>query len=711
MKFNSIKDIENRVPKKGSFKHMLKRMDEQGRIVKDVNTTADVDTDEIPKQAKKFGNTVDKDGRPPTLSKKVKGSSTNVLYNLGMVKESVDNPAEDSVYLGMLEALGEIDKKSEIYVDMDGVLADFFSRWEEITGKHWRDIQGDDVQPALQAIRDDDDFWLDLKMTANAKNLLSLIKQVKGEYKILSAPLAGDKKAIPHKKEWVKNNLGFFPPTEVIIDADKAKYAKQPDGTPNILIDDFGSNINKWEAAGGIGFKHKDHKFERTAKNIKQAMEKEPVEEWVGVALKGGKYAWQIAKFFWNNKWAITGLTLAYKGISWITDAIDFVQEYLDTPLVRGLVKYGLPAVAVAVALYGGKKLYDELIQAENEKDIEKILKNFNPDAKELEELKKELEAETVKEGSLLKNPKNTFLTKADTAYDFIKLGVNMANLKSMPAGSDVDEPDIMVAPYAGEKEMKYLMKQLKRIGYDVQDAQGYKDAHFDESDVVLDRTQLRNYITDLIIDYVQKEDDIEKLSYMLKNIVGKTVKNRGKRYTISAEDIVLASDGINEITIFSVKRADDAVAENKGFIKATKEDLASYKKIIGLAKKAHETNELEPYFYDAVKITFNMNLYKKYPKLLSTLLKVGRKVTKDDWPNVVKDIKKNTGIDLESHISENFADGKKKGKSRPGRVKRAGASCNGSVTALRKRAKNSSGEKARMYHWCANMKSGRKKK
>jgi hypothetical protein len=58
----------------------------------------------------------------------------------------------------------------------------------------------------------------------------------------------------------------------------------------------------------------------------------------------------------------------------------------------------------------------------------------------------------------------------------------------------------------------------------------------------------------------------------------------------------------------------------------------------------------------------------------------------------------------------ENFADGKKKGKSRPGRVKRSGASCNGSVTDLRKRAKNSSGEKAKMYHWCANMKSGKKK-
>jgi predicted nucleotidyltransferase len=64
----------------------------------------------------------------------------------------------------------------------------------------------------------------------------------------------------------------------------------------------------------------------------------------------------------------------------------------------------------------------------------------------------------------------------------------------------------------------------------------------------------------------------------------------------------------------------------------------------------------------------------------------------------------------LWSTTNENFADGKVKGKSRPGRVKRAGASCNGSVTDLRQRAKNASGERARMLHWCANMKSGKKK-
>ena len=64
----------------------------------------------------------------------------------------------------------------------------------------------------------------------------------------------------------------------------------------------------------------------------------------------------------------------------------------------------------------------------------------------------------------------------------------------------------------------------------------------------------------------------------------------------------------------------------------------------------------------------------------------------------------------LPKKMGENFADGKKKGKSRPGRVKRAGASCKGSVSSLRSKAKKYSGEKAKMYHWCANMKSGRKK-
>jgi hypothetical protein len=78
---------------------------------------------------------------------------------------------------------------------------------------------------------------------------------------------------------------------------------------------------------------------------------------------------------------------------------------------------------------------------------------------------------------------------------------------------------------------------------------------------------------------------------------------------------------------------------------------------------------------------------------------------------NTTKDVKPGDEYKNVKKLSlENFADKKIKGKSRPGRVKRAGASCKGSVTSLRSKAKRYSGEKSKMYHWCANMKSGRKK-
>ena len=104
-----------------------------------------------------------------------------------------------------------------------------------------------------------------------------------------------------------------------------------------------------------------------------------------------------------------------------------------------------------------------------------------------------------------------------------------------------------------------------------------------------------------------------------------------------------------------------------------------------------------------STNVLFNLGLAERFTPMQIALMEGGHSIE-----DTVEEEK--TPGDLYTQL-ENFADGKKKGKSRPGRVKRAGASCNGSVTALRKRAKNASGEKARMYHWCANMKSGRKKK
>lgn len=61
-----------------------------GKIVKGVNTTVDVKPGETKRQAAKFGNTIDAQGRPPELNKKArKNSDPNTLYNLGLVEKTI----------------------------------------------------------------------------------------------------------------------------------------------------------------------------------------------------------------------------------------------------------------------------------------------------------------------------------------------------------------------------------------------------------------------------------------------------------------------------------------------------------------------------------------------------------------------------------------------------------------------------------------------
>ena len=86
--------------------------------------------------------------------------------------------------------------------------------------------------------------------------------------------------------------------------------------------------------------------------------------------------------------------------------------------------------------------------------------------------------------------------------------------------------------------------KKLAKTMYDaVRNGMGVKDEQpVEEADVVVDKTSLVPYIKNLIMDYLDKEQDVEKLSKLLKMMVGREIKARGgKRFTITREDISLA--------------------------------------------------------------------------------------------------------------------------------------------------------------------------
>lgn len=144
-----------------------------------------------------------------------------------------------------------------IYVDLDGVIADFFQEYAKLAGiksGNYRDIPPAKYDPTLELMVGTD-FFARLPKTTVADDLVEMVVKVYGSYSICSSPLRGDHENSEYwKNVWIKNNLNPQP-DEVIITTNKAKYAVQQDGTPNILIDDRGNNIDAWEAAGGIGIK------------------------------------------------------------------------------------------------------------------------------------------------------------------------------------------------------------------------------------------------------------------------------------------------------------------------------------------------------------------------------------------------------------------------------------------------------------------------
>ena len=75
---------------------------------------------------------------------------------------------------------------------------------------------------------------------------------------------------------------------------------------------------------------------------------------------------------------------------------------------------------------------------------------------------------------------------------------------------------------------------------------------------------------------------------------------------------------------------------------------------------------------------------------------------------DAVKKAQATTQPSYKQSANENFADGRNPG--RKGLAKRVGVNCKQPVSKLRSIAAHSSGERQRMAHWCANMKSGKKK-
>ena len=170
----------------------------------------------------------------------------------------------------------QMKKKPIVYIDMDGVLADFFGGVEKLYGVgHWKELNADNKLDLKQEVINrisGTDFFATLPKFESSGELISMVKEFTGgNFSINTSPLRGDNEnSAKYKKLWIQNNIEQ--PDEIVITGRKESYAKdKASGTPNILIDDRPVNIQRWQGAGGYGILYQANRDSLT--KVKQALD------------------------------------------------------------------------------------------------------------------------------------------------------------------------------------------------------------------------------------------------------------------------------------------------------------------------------------------------------------------------------------------------------------------------------------------------------
>ena len=153
-----------------------------------------------------------------------------------------------------LAKLNEEEEQYYIYLDMDGVVADFDKRFNDLSGMMPQDYVNKNGLNAFWDLIDEKHkvaFWRGIELMPDAQKLVKFVEQY--PFEMLTAPSI-KKQSIIGKGLWVKDKIGTLYSTKpkVTYRSAKQKHTVKPNLTKfDILIDDKGSTIDNWNAAGG----------------------------------------------------------------------------------------------------------------------------------------------------------------------------------------------------------------------------------------------------------------------------------------------------------------------------------------------------------------------------------------------------------------------------------------------------------------------------
>ena len=163
-------------------------------------------------------------------------------------------------YAQELGRLREDESEYKVYLDMDGVLADFDQRFRDLSGMEPSEFENKYGRKAFWDLIDEEHkikFWVGIKPMDGASALVDAVKDY--DYELLTSPSA-KKQSYLGKILWVKNHTGDVFPSKPRINFKKAKekhLIKPQLAKTDILIDDREDTIGRWNAAGGTGIVYK----------------------------------------------------------------------------------------------------------------------------------------------------------------------------------------------------------------------------------------------------------------------------------------------------------------------------------------------------------------------------------------------------------------------------------------------------------------------
>jgi hypothetical protein len=178
--------------------------------------------------------------------------------NTPLKENKTKDPFGINAYAMELGRLREEETEYKIYLDMDGVVADFDKRFTDLAGMGPREFEEEYGKNAFWDFIDEGDnklvFWIGIPPMSDAKQLVDFVSNY--DYEMLTAPSL-KKQSVMGKGLWMKNqtNKGLFP-FKPKVNYKSAKNKKDFAAPNHILIDDREDNINSWIAAGGIGILH-----------------------------------------------------------------------------------------------------------------------------------------------------------------------------------------------------------------------------------------------------------------------------------------------------------------------------------------------------------------------------------------------------------------------------------------------------------------------